>query len=222
MQLSENTLTVLKNFSAINTGLFFKQGNLLRTVSPNKTVLAEATIDETIPTDFGVHELNQLLAIISLYKTPPVIDVKGNDLVVKSPNGKSKITYRCCAANMIKMPPDKSLELPSEDLQFTLSEEDYNWIIKSSSVLGNPNISISSHEGKLYLGTSDTSNDAASTDSVELKNYEGPSVHFTFKTENWKMIPGDYTVSISSKGIALFKSTTRKIQYWVATETKKK
>jgi hypothetical protein len=32
------------------------------------------------------------------------------------------------------------------------------------------------------------------------------------------MIPGSYEVSISFKGIASFKNTSKPIQYWVATE----
>src|SRR5574337_564923 len=130
MQISENTLAVLKNFCAINTGLFFKQGNVLRTVSPGKTVLAEATIDETVPADFGVYELNQLLAILSLHKSTPEIILNGNNLVVKGNGGRSKISYRTCDATMIKTPPDKSVNLPSEDVSFLLSEEDYKWIMR--------------------------------------------------------------------------------------------
>jgi hypothetical protein len=222
MQISENTLTVLKNFSTINTGLFFKQGNTLRTVSPSKTVLAEATIDETIPADFGVYELNQLLAILSLHKTSAEVTVQGNNLVIQGNGGRSKITYRCCDATMIKTPPDKNITLPSEEVSFALSEDDFNWIIRSSSVLGSPNLSVFSRDGKLYIGTLDGADDAAHTDSLEIGPHTGTDVEFLFKTENWKMVPGNYLVTISSKGIASFQNQARKIRYWVATEARKK
>jgi hypothetical protein len=39
-----------------------------------------------------------------------------------------------------------------------------------------------------------------------------------FVTENLKMIPGDYDVKISSKGISHFKSKKDPIEYWIATE----
>ena len=54
MKLSDKTLSVLKNFSTINQSLLFKQGNKLRTISVMKNILAEATITEEIPTDFGI------------------------------------------------------------------------------------------------------------------------------------------------------------------------
>ena len=40
MKLSEQTIEVLQNFSSINQSLLFKEGNVLKTVSPQKTVLA--------------------------------------------------------------------------------------------------------------------------------------------------------------------------------------
>ncbi len=57
MKLSEKTLTLLKNFSNINQSILFKQGSSLRTISVMKNILAEATIDEDLPTDFGIYDL---------------------------------------------------------------------------------------------------------------------------------------------------------------------
>jgi len=222
MQLSENTLTVLKNFSTINPGLFFKKGNVLRTIAPSKSLLAEATVDENFPTDFGIYDLNQLLSILSLHKDSPEVNIDGNNVVVLGNGSRSRITYRCCDSSMVKMPPEKNLTLPSQDVQFTLNEPDFDWIMKSASVLASPNIVVRGEEGKLYIGTVDTADDAAHTDTLEITGYTGPSVYFIFKTENWKMIPGTYEVSISAKGIAHFKHQGRKIQYWVATEAKGK
>ena len=221
MLLSENTVSVLKNFNSINTGMFFKKGNVLRTVNGGKTIMAEAVIDEEIPSDFGIHELSQLLAIISLHKTPPELLINHNDLVIKSVDGKSKITYRCCSAEMIKVPPDKNLVLPTKDLTFTLNSEDLEWIIKSSSVLAAPNIFIRSQDGKLQIGAYDSQNDSAHTDTVTLQDYSGDPLLVTFKTENWKLVPGTYTVTLSTKGMAHFQHTERKIQYWLALESKK-
>ena len=51
MKLSEKTLTLFKNLSNINQSILFKQGSSLRTISVMKNILAEATIDEDLPTD---------------------------------------------------------------------------------------------------------------------------------------------------------------------------
>ena len=39
-----------------------------------------------------------------------------------------------------------------------------------------------------------------------------------FKTENLKMVVGDYNVHISSKGISHFENMTTKLDYWIALE----
>ena len=64
MKLSDSTLTLLKNFSNINQSLLFKEGNSLRTISVMKNILAEATIDEEFPKDFGIYDLNQFLSFL--------------------------------------------------------------------------------------------------------------------------------------------------------------
>jgi len=68
MKLSEDTINVLKNFSTINQSLQVKPGNVLKTISPLKTVFVEATVTETFPKEAAVYDLNKLLAKVSLYK----------------------------------------------------------------------------------------------------------------------------------------------------------
>jgi len=221
MKLSENTVSTIKNFSTINTGMFFKAGNVLRTVSPFKTVLAEATIDETFPSDFGIFDLNQLLSVLSLHKDAPELSIEGNNLVVHGFGGRSKITYRCCDATMIKTPPDKNITLPSEEVSFVLSETDLEWVMKTAGVLASPNIAVVGADGALSLRILDAQNDSANTDTLDLGPHSGANVYFLFKTENWKQTSGTYTVAISSKGVAHFQHQSRKLAYWIATEAKK-
>jgi hypothetical protein len=49
MKLSTETISVLKNFGAINQGIMFKKGKTLKTVSSHKNILAEVSIKEDIP-----------------------------------------------------------------------------------------------------------------------------------------------------------------------------
>ena len=219
MQVSDNTFDVLKNFSTINSGLLFTKGNVQRTVSPGKVVLAEAVIDDSVPDDFCIFDLNQLLSILSLHKTAPELEVNGNNIVVQGYDGRSKITYRCCDASMIKTPPKNNIVLPSEDATFTLSEDDYAWIMRAAAVLNSPNISITSRDGKLFVAACDVSDDSSHHDALEVGVHTGPAIDYTFKTENWKMLPGSYTVTLSPVA-AHFHHQTRKIQYWVAIESK--
>ena len=49
MKLSKQTIEILKNFSSINMSVVLKPGSKIRTVSPQKTILAQAIVSETFP-----------------------------------------------------------------------------------------------------------------------------------------------------------------------------
>ena len=70
MKLSDNTLTILKNFAGINNSILVKEGNRLRTISVAKNILAEADITEEFPRDFAIYDLNQFLNGLSLHQDP--------------------------------------------------------------------------------------------------------------------------------------------------------
>ena len=46
MKITTNTLNILKNFSKINPSILIQEGNTLRTISPNKTIMAKANVDK--------------------------------------------------------------------------------------------------------------------------------------------------------------------------------
>jgi hypothetical protein len=218
MKLSDNTLTLLKNFATINQGIMFKKGKTLRTVSSQKNVMAEATITEEIPTDFGVYDLNNFLSVLSLHKDDPVLDFQDNNVLISGLQGRSKIKYRFCAPHMIVAAPDKAIAMPEPEISFSLSQEDFDWILKAASVLSSPFIAIESDGDKLSVTTFDPQNDSAHTESLEIAS-NSKKFKMLFKVENLKMISGAYDVKISSKGISNFKHKTLNLQYWIATET---
>ena len=219
MKLSDNTLTLLKNFATINQGIMFKKGKTLRTVSSQKNVMAEATINEEIPTDFGVFDLNNFLSVLSLHKDDPVLDFQDNNVLISGLQGRSKIKYRFCAPHMIVAAPDKAIAMPDPEVSFSLSQEDFDWILKAASVLSSPFIAVESDGSKLSVTTFDPQNDSAHTESLEIANGTGNKYKMLFKVENLKMVSGAYDVKISSKGISNFKHKTLNLQYWIATET---
>ena len=218
MKLSNETLTVLKNFATINEGIQFKVGTKLATVSTSKTVLAEAQLKDSFPDEFCVDDLNQFLSVHGLFKSGA--DLVFDDKNVTFQSGRSKIKYRKTAKDMIVIPPEKSLTMPSEDVKFTLTADDYHWIMDTSKVLSSPNIAIQSDGDAIELVTFDASNDAAHTNSLQIGDGNGNKYKIVFKTENIKMIPGSYDVTISFKGIGHFKNTKDDIQYWIAFEAK--
>jgi hypothetical protein len=217
MKLSNETLTVLKNFSSINQGLQFKQGTKLTTVSSGKTVLAQANLKDEFPQDFCVYDLNQFLSVHSLHKDSDLSFDESN-VIFKS--GRSSTKYRKTAKEMIVTPPEKEITLPTVDVTFTLSEEDYANIMKVSSVLSSPHIAVESDGDAVQLVAFDAVDNSAHTNSIQVGEGNGKKYKIVFKTENIKLIPGSYSVEISFKGIGHFKNTKEDIQYWIAFEAK--
>jgi hypothetical protein len=218
MKLSNETLTVLKNFSGINQGIQFKKGTKLTTVSAGKTVLAQANLKDEFPQDFCVYDLNQFLSVNSLFKDKAELEFDDSNITFKS--GRSKIKYRMTAKEMIVTPPEKEITLPSVDCEFTLTAEDYDAIMKTASVLSSPHIGIQSDGEAINVITFDALDNSAHTNSIEVGEGNGKSYTIVFKTENIKLIPGSYNVKISFKGIGHFQNTKDDIQYWIAFEAK--
>jgi hypothetical protein len=220
MKLSSETIGVLKNFGNINSGIFLKKGKTVKTVSSHKNILAQATIPDEIPADFGIYDLNEFLSVVSLHKDDLNLEFDSKNVVISGLKGRSKIKYRSCDATMVVSPPDKALALNDPEIQFDLSAEDFRWILDAANVLGSPQISVESDGTKVTLNTLDVSNDSAHTESLELDvEGSGNKYRMVFKTENIsKILSGSYEVKISSKGISHFKNKKTALEYWITTE----
>lgn len=223
MKLSNNTLSVLKNFGVINQGILFKQGKTVRTVSPQKNILAEANIEEKFSKEFGIYDLNNFLSVVSLHKDDPSFDFGEKDVAIVGNNGRSKIKYRFCDPSMLIIPPEKNITLPNPEIEFELSVDDFDWIMRAAAVLSSPQIAVESDGKTMSIVTLDLQNDSANTDSLEISEGDGSVYRMVFKTENIsKLMRGSYNIKISSKGISQFQNKDVDLIYWISTESSSK
>jgi len=219
MKLSKHTLSMLKNFSDINMSIEIKKGNILRTVSVQKNILAQAELEEEFPQDFAIYELNRFLGAVSLFDDP---EFQFNGKSANIGTNTHSVDYVYCDPSMIVTPPENNITFPEPEVKFTLSQDALSQIMKASNVLGTPEIAIEGgpHPNDVIrLKALDVSNDSTDTFKVVLEEKSGDKFRFVFKTENMKMIPGNYDVEISSKGISHFTLQGQKLQYWIATES---
>lgn len=218
MNLSKETLTLIKNFASINGSLMLKQGNVLSTISEAKNVMANATIPETFPSDFGIYDVNEFLGVISLFQNT-VLDFKDKYVII-SEGGSSKIKYYAAGEGVVKSAP-ASIKFPSADVAFDLDEAQLAMILRTASVLKASDVSIVGADGKMKIVVSDKKNDTANAYEMELGTSEK---EFTanIKVENLKMLPGSYSVEISSRKISKFTSKATDLSYFVAIEADSK
>ena len=215
MKLSDSTLTLLKNFSNINQSILFKQGKSLRTISVMKNILAEATINEELPKDFGIYDLNQFLNGLSLHNNPDLDFTNDNYVVIRE--GRSRSKYFFADPNVIICPPEKSIDLPSEDVSFELKTEQLDKLLKAAGIYQLPDLSAIGEDGVVKLVVRDKKNETSNDFAVVVGETEGKFV-FNFKVENIKLIPGSYDVVVSSKLISKFTCREHDLSYYIALE----
>jgi hypothetical protein len=215
MKLSDKTLSLLKNFSGINQSILFKEGDKLRTISVMKNILAEATITETFPKDFGIYDLNQFLNGLNLHQTPE-LDFE-NDKYVIIREGKSRSKYFFADPSVIVTPPDKEILLPSEDVCFMLNTQQLDKLLKAAAIYQLPDLSAVGEAGVVKLVVRDKKNDTSNDFSIVVGETDSIFT-FNFKVENIKILPGAYEVVISQKLLSQFTSTDRDLKYYIAME----
>jgi len=215
MKLSEKTLNLLKNFSSINQSILFKKGSSLRTISVMKNILAEATIDEDLPKDFGIYDLNQFLNGLGLHQSP-LLDF-GNDGHVVIREGKMRSKYFFADPNVIVTPPEKDIALPTEDVCFELNTQQLDKLLKAAAVYQLPDLSAVGEAGVVKLVVRDKKNDTSNDFSIVVGETDS-EFSFNFKVENIKILPGTYEVVVSQKLLSRFTSKDHDLKYYIALE----
>ena len=215
MKLSEKTLTLLKNFSNINQSILFKQGSSLRTISVMKNILAEATIDEDLPTDFGIYDLGQFLNGLALH-TRPELDFQ-NEGFVYIKEGRMRSKYFFADPKVIVTPPEKEITLPSEDVSFTLSTDQLDKLLKAAGIYQLPDLTVVGKNGVVKIQVRDRKNDTSNDFAITVGETD-ESFSFNFKVENIKILPGTYDVVVSKKLLSRFTSQNYDLKYYIALE----
>jgi len=215
MKLSEKTLTLLKNFSNINQSILFKQGSSLRTISVMKNILAEATIDEDLPADFGIYDLGQFLNGLALHQRPE-LDFQ-NEGYVYIKEGRMRSKYFFADPKVIVTPPEKEITLPSEDVSFTLSTDQLDKLLKAAGIYQLPDLAVVGKNGVVKILVRDKKNDTSNDFAITVGETD-ESFEFNFKVENIKILPGTYDVVVSKKLLSRFTCQNYNLKYYIALE----
>lgn len=211
MKLSKETVALIKNFAGINSNLLLKAGNQLSTISAQKNVMSDATVTETFP-DFGIYDLNEFLGAMSLFDDP---ELTFSEKYVKIEQGGSSIKYFAADASVLTA-PQKAITFPAHEIEFTATAAMLNMIHRTASVLRASDVSIIGDGSTMSVVVGDKKNATGNSYSANVGTTD-KTFRVNLKVENLKMLPNDYTVSISSKKISRFKAAGDLV-YYVAVE----
>ena len=217
MKLSTDTLSVLKNFSTIQPNIVFRSGNTLKTIAEAKNIVAKATIPETIPQDFGIYDLTDFLSSMSLF-SDPAMSFSDDGKSATFSEGKSSLTYFFSDETSLTY-PQKDVAMPPIDVKFVLTADTLKALQRATSLLSVSTVSVESVGSGIVVRVCDPKNSTSNTYGTEVDGDNGGhTFKFFFEISSFKLIAGDYDVSISSKLISHFKHTTLPVEYWIALE----
>ena len=218
MELSENTLNVMKNFSSINYNIMIREGNVLKSMSEARNVLSRAEVTESFPKDFGIYDLNEFISVLGLVDVPRL---KFDDeyATISDSTGRSKVKYFFSPEETLTT-PQKDVTMPAVDVSFVLTNDTLNKLRRASSALGHSEVSITNNNGVLNLSIVDTKNSTSNAFSIDVDGEfpQDSQFNFILSIANLKILPGDYQVDISSKLITQFSHKEMNVQYWIALE----
>ena len=212
MKLNTRTIQVLKNFASINPSIQFSEGTNLKTISPNKTMMAKAKLEDVIPSTFAIYDLSRFLGVVSLFEDPEY-QIEERMVNIASPG--RKVSYTFADPSTIITPPDREIVLEDPDVVFELKQENFAEIMKALGVMSFPDLVVVGEDGKVILRATDTKNPSSDKYDIEVGSTDR-TFTAVFKTENVKILPSSYTVSLSSKGISHFVSDD--VEYWISLE----
>ena len=211
MKLSDNTISVLKNYSTINQNLMINMGSTLSTMSAMKNIVAKATVEETFEKDVAIYDLNEFLASMSIFGNPE-LDFQ-DDFVMMRGEKNNSLRYWYSDPSVVTT-VSKAIEMPECEVEFTLSTEQLAEITRAAATIGAPDMVLESGSIKV----TDKKNDTANSYSMNLFEDTGVDHKFWFKVENLKLMSGTYDVNVSSNKISNFKNTNADIEYFIALE----
>ena len=216
MKVSEKTINLLRNYANINQSIEFREGKILKTVSPLNTILASVEVEEEFPRTFPIYELNRFLRTLALFQNPE-LDFTDNGVIISDDNHKA--TYRYCgSSSMFQTPPEKNITFPDAEVSFELSQDQFKKTVNAANTLGLPEIVVEGNASEIFLVVNDTANVSSDVFSTPVGK-TNEIFRMIFKSENLnKIMEGAYNVSLSSKRISHFKREGDSLQYWIALE----
>ena len=139
MNLSNETVSVLKNFSTINQNLVIKGGNSISTISAQKNIVAQATVKETFPQDFAIYDLNEFLAALSLFEKPH-LEFR-DDFVVITENGSSTKSLKYWYSDpSVVTTTTKDITMPECEVTISLTNSLLSNVQKAAAVISVPDM----------------------------------------------------------------------------------
>ena len=218
MKLSKQSIEILKNFNTINSNLHIVPGQDQVTVSPMKNIMVEAKFEEDFPVEFAIWDLSKFLGTLSLFEDPS-LTFHENHVTISSDS--TNVVYHYAEPKLVKgCRPDKEFVMPDTVVHFDLSQREFVELQRASAVLRLPDLCITDNDGSIDILSLDKTDPTTNRYSITVSD-EAPDATFKMylKSEYLKLLPGDYSVSISDRVVSRFEHSDIGVTYYIALDS---
>lgn len=217
MRFDERTVQILSNFSTINKTLLFRPGNTLSTMTDGMSILARARIETPVEKQFAIHDLPRFLGVVRLFRDP---SVEIDDKALALSEGDKRVSYTLADADLpgIVKPPTKELKI-DPDVSFKLPSKVLKEVKDAAAALGYKDLAIVGEKGGVFLDTINADNPTSDKYRVRVGETK-KAFSLVISIENLRLIPADYDVTATFKGIVHFVGPDG-LEYFVAIEKRK-
>lgn len=213
----------ISNLASIGNVILFKPGEIQAIKSSNGRIIAAATLEEPIETEFGIYDLPSLVNVLKGFPEEDLeIEYNENNLLIKSIATGAKIKYGYAEPEIVKprVPPanlmTKTFEVVDE---YTLSESDFDRLRKLSGILRLDKMLFK--KNSIEIKNVEQSNSNVITIPV-ASNPDIDDYEFTVDVSELSgMVKSEYNVQVCNPGLIRFDSETEKMTYFVTMDRKK-
>jgi hypothetical protein len=202
MKFSKDTLAVLKNFTAIYSGIMLKPGNSILTRSVTGASYGEAEINDEIDFEAAIYDLNGFLSILSLVSDSAEVTVSADASTIIIKDQRSTIKWPAADPSTIVFPA-KPIKFPVAKVIFDLKGEDLQQLMRVSNGLNIDTFAITAEDGKIVINGYNQLEDKELTRALYaliVADYDGDNFKFVINKQNMKMMPADYRVMLWARG----------------------
>ena len=139
MKLKKETYVILNNFMNIQKNLTIKKGNFLRTINEARTVIAESTLEDEFPQDFGIADLKNFLNTLNIFDDPE-LEFHEDKVIIKENNVEYDY-YRASDAILKDPKYGKNINLGDPACEFVLTKDQLKNVIKAANTIRSTSMS---------------------------------------------------------------------------------
>ena len=227
MKLSNDAFNILKHATVISPGIKIDAGTEIFSAHESGAVrmYSQLTPDDNFPVPFTVMNLNQFLNMVSLVDEPN-LDFTEDSVNITSKDGGTTVKYYYSDPSTVNQDNKRLKADLTYEVEFFINQDDLSKLFKAASAISADDICVYNKKGDVYIAAVDkrcrNSNRydlfVLHCDDLEKNGYE---FKIYFRKSNLKLTNNDFTVSISSKGISVWKATNANVPnltFYVAIE----